>query len=150
MTIFFQEFMRVEVFTRRIAARHKEEMVSHQRSWIGNGKDRVDDHRERDAPMIYTFRKTDMALICIHNNLRQTRSKYIKSQKRTCRKEHEEIPVIATAYTVVDPDAMVVLRFDAVVADAAVVAPGWSPDIAGFAVLCGHFHGCCAGGGGFY
>ena len=43
-----------------------------------------------------------------------------------------------------------VLRFDAVVADAAVVAPGRPPNVAGFAVLCGYFHGCCAGGGGFY
>jgi len=42
-----------------------------------------------------------------------------------------------------------VVRLDAVVADAAVVATRGTPDVAGFAVFDGHLHGGGGGGEGF-
>lgn len=56
--------------------------------------------------------------------------------------EGEEVAVVASPDTVVEPHAMVVLSVDAAVAYAAVMASRWSPYLACFAVL--HWHFKCA------
>ena len=51
-----------------------------------------------------------------------------KQSKQGCgTDEYEKIAVVTTTYAVVEPDAVVVLGFDAIVADTAVVASRWSP-----------------------
>ena len=52
----------------------------------------------------------------------------------------EEKPVVPAPHAVVEPDAVVVLCFDASVADATVVCAGRAPDGAGFAVFCRDLH----------
>ena len=58
-------------------------------------------------------------------------------------------PVVTPPDAVVQPDAVVVLRFDAGVADAAVVGAGRAPDGAGFAVFSRDLHGLRGGTGGW-
>lgn len=53
----------------------------------------------------------------------------------------EEVPVIAPPDAVVEPQAVVVLRVNAVVAHAAVMAARRSPDVARLAVLGRYFKG---------
>lgn len=53
--------------------------------------------------------------------------------------ECEKVPVVAAANAVVKPDTVVVLCFDAIVADAAVVAARRTPDAAGTAIFYGDF-----------
>lgn len=57
--------------------------------------------------------------------------------------EGKEIAVVSAPYAVVEPDAVVVLGFDTVVTDSAMMASGWSPEVACFAVFGRHFHCCC-------
>lgn len=64
------------------------------------------------------------------------------SQKGTGADKGEEVPVIAPANAVVEPNTVVILSVYAVVADTAVVATRRSPDVAGFAILYRYFHGC--------
>lgn len=64
------------------------------------------------------------------------------SQKGTGADKGEEVPVIAPANAIVEPNAVVILSIYAVVADTAVVATWRSPDVAGFAILYRYFHGC--------
>lgn len=61
-----------------------------------------------------------------------------------CRNEREEVSVISAAHAVVEPYAMVIMSFDAVIAEATVVSPRWPPDIAGAAMFNRHLHrsGC--------
>jgi len=54
--------------------------------------------------------------------------------------EREEVPVVAPSDTVVQPYTMVVLRLDAVVADATVMGARRAPYVAAFAVLGWDFH----------
>jgi len=80
----------------------------------------------------------------MHQNLGETCSKKVEAEDSAGRDKGKEVPVIAPAYTIVEPDAMVVLRFDAVVAYSAMVTPCWAPDIASFAVFSRNFHCCCS------
>jgi len=54
----------------------------------------------------------------------------------------EKIAVVAPPDAIVQPDAVVVLRFDACVADATMVGTWGAPDRTGFAVFSWDFHGC--------
>lgn len=63
----------------------------------------------------------------------------IKAQQGSSGDECEEVSVIAAANTVVKPDAMMILGFDAVVADFAVMATRRTPYATGSAVFDGYF-----------
>lgn len=52
----------------------------------------------------------------------------------------EEVAVVAAADAVVQPDAVMILSFDAGITHPAMVGAGWAPDVAGFAVLGRYFH----------
>ena len=54
----------------------------------------------------------------------------------------EEIAVIPSANAVVQPHAVMILRFDTVIADTTMMGSRWTPDVAGFAVFRWHFHSC--------
>ena len=82
----------------------------------------------------------DVLSALVHKDLCQRGSHKIQGTNRRSGEECEEVSIIASSDAVVDPDTMMIGRLDAVVAEAAVVSPGRSPDVAGLAVLCRHFH----------
>jgi hypothetical protein len=55
-------------------------------------------------------------------------------------KECEEISVVSASDAIVDPNTMVVLGLDTVVANSTVVTSRRTPDVASFAVFGWHFH----------
>lgn len=52
MPVFLQEFMRVEVFPRRLSSAHEEEVVSHQRCRIRGCESAVDHHGEGNTEVV--------------------------------------------------------------------------------------------------
>lgn len=91
-----------------------------------------------------------MLLVRKSNDLSQTGKRQKKRKYRPRADESKEEPVVASTNTIVEPDTMVVKCLDTVVTDSAVVAPWWSPDVAGLAVLDWDVHRCCIGSGKSY
>jgi hypothetical protein len=79
-------------------------------------------------------------LIHVHEDVCETSGEEEAADNRTSGDEGEEVAVVSTSDAVIEPDAVVILSLDAVVADSTVVTSRWPPDIAGLAVLSGDFH----------
>lgn len=52
----------------------------------------------------------------------------------------EEVAVVASTDTIVEPDAMMILSFDAIITDTTMMTTRWTPDVAGFAIFGRYFH----------
>lgn len=77
----------------------------------------------------------------VHKNLCKARGKEIGSHERPKRDKCKEIAVVAAANTIIEPDTMMIMSLDAVIANPAMMTTRWSPDVAGFAVFDWHLHG---------
>ena len=64
------------------------------------------------------------------------------SQKGTGADKGKEVSVVPATNAVVEPNTVMILGVDAVVADTAVVTARRSPDVAGFAIFHGYVHRC--------
>jgi hypothetical protein len=91
--------------------------------------------------MIYRRSEGDVLAVHINQDLRKTSGEKVKTQDRSSCYEGEEVTVVATTDTIVDPHTVMILRLDAVIADSTVVTSWWTPDIASLAILYGHLHG---------
>lgn len=76
----------------------------------------------------------------IGDDLCQSHSECKQAKESTGCYEGEEVAIISTTNTVVKPETVMVLCFDAIVAHSAMMATWRSPDIASLAVLGWHFH----------
>ncbi|KFY21059.1 hypothetical protein V493_07584, partial [Pseudogymnoascus sp. VKM F-4281 (FW-2241)] len=122
---------RIKQLPRRLPPPRQKDMVKEQRSRVRERNSRV--HKERKDALLAGDGAAEI------------------KDRHGCpgRDKGEEIPVVATADAVVEPHAVVVVRLDAVIADAAVVAAGRTPDMTGLAVFDGDLHGCAGGEVGF-
>lgn len=73
--------------------------------------------------------------------MRQTGSEQKQPDERSGRHEGEEVAIISPANTVVEPDAMMILRLNAIVTDTAMMGSRGTPDVTCLAVLRWHLHG---------
>lgn len=146
--VLLEELVRVEVLARRLAPGHEEHVVAHQRGRVEEGDEAVDDHGEGHAEVADGGAEGDFLALLVNEDLSEGCPSEVEPKECGAADEGEEIAVVATADAVVEPDAVVVLGLDAVVAQAAVVRPRGAPDVACFAVLGGHLHrgGCRVGG----
>jgi hypothetical protein len=78
--------------------------------------------------------------IHIDEDLSEIRTQDEETQRSAEGKECEEISVVSASNAIVDPNTVVILGLNAVVADSTVVTSRWPPDVASFAVLGWHFH----------
>lgn len=119
-------------------------MVPEQRQRIRARKCAIYDHGKHDPPLLdrvvepYTI--LNLALLSLpENKVEEAQYNEIQSENGGGSHEREEVPVVAAPDAVVKPDTVVVLGFDAVIADAAVVAARRAPDAAGAAIFYGDF-----------
>ena len=140
VSVFFEELVRVEVLACCLPPRHEEDVIAHQRGRIDEGEEAVDEHGKGDAEVADGLGKRDPLEVLVDEDLGERRPGEVEPQERGAADKSKEIAVVATAHTVVEPDAVVVLGLDAVVAQAAVVSAGRPPDAACLAVLGGHLH----------
>jgi hypothetical protein len=80
-------------------------------------------------------------LMHVYNDMCQTSTKQKKRHHCARRNECKEVAVVPPTNAVVEPHTVMIVSFDAVVAHSTMVATRGSPDVAGLAVLDGHFHG---------
>lgn len=121
-------------------------MVTPQTSRVSKRERRVQHQGESDAllrPPRQRSAEADVVLVSVELDVRRGESDEQECQERGGSDVRVEIAVVPPAYTIVEPDAVVVLGFDAAVANAAVVGAGRAPDLAAFAVFGGDFHCCC-------
>ncbi|KFY06261.1 hypothetical protein V492_08095 [Pseudogymnoascus sp. VKM F-4246] len=132
----------IEQLPRRLPASTQEDMVKQQRRRIRQRERRIDQQRKYAPLTRYSRAESAPDIAADDVKLDDRSSDAVHSHQRSSRYEGEEIPVVPPPHTVVQPHAVVVVRLDAVIADAAVVAAGRAPDMTGLAVFHGHLHGC--------
>jgi hypothetical protein len=148
MAVLLRKFVAVEILPRALSACNEESVVSPQRSRVHESKEPEDEHGEGDSVLINRMRTRAVVLPPPCPDMPCARSEEVYPHERATGNESEEVPVVPSSHAVVEPEAMVVLRLDAVVADAAVVAARRAPDVAGFAEFGRDFEGAVLGGRG--
>lgn len=138
-TLGFGELVRVDVFSSRFSARHQEYVIAHERSRVTEGEEADDDKSKWYTEMCHGGSEGDVLSALIDEHLNEAGGDNIYSQQGRRGNKCEEVSVVAFSDTVVQPDAMMVVTLDAVVAHPAVVSSRWSPDVAGSAVFHGKF-----------
>ena len=81
-----------------------------------------------------------MLLILVDYKLDETKAEEEEPEDCTGCNEGEEISVIAASNAVVEPDTVMILGLDAVIAYSAMVSSRRTPDIASLAILGRDFH----------
>lgn len=124
-------------------------MVAPEGGGVDEGDEAVDEHCKRDAVGVYGVCGRRVVLGLPRPNVCGAGGEEVDSQQRARRDECVKVAVVTPTHAVIQPHAMVVLRLDAVVAYAAVVAARGAPDVTRFAVFCGDFEGAVLRDGGF-
>jgi len=83
----------------------------------------------------------NVLLVFVGNNLSDACAEKKYPTKSAGCDESKEIAVVATSDTIVEPNAVMVLSFNAIVANSTMMTTRWPPDIAGSAVLGRNLHG---------
>src|SRR3978361_785193 len=84
-----------------------------------------------------------MPLVVVGNYLAQASESQIQAQQCCCTDEGEEISIVASAHTVVQPDTVVIKSLHTVIAHSTIIASRRPPNVARLAVFHRHVHGCC-------
>ncbi len=90
--------------------------------------------------MTYRRSKRDVLSVHVNKDLGKICTEDEKSQSSTEGKEREEISIISAPNAIINPNAVVVLRLNTVIADSTVVTSRWSPYITSLAIFGWHFH----------
>ena len=136
--------MRVEELSGRLAPRHQVHVVGHQRGRIQERQKAVDDHGEWYPEVADGLAEGHILLILVYGELPQRGADEVHGEKGGRRHEGKEVSVVPPPDTVVNPNAMVVLGFHAVVTDAAMMGSGRPPEVTRLTVLRGDLHRCRA------
>lgn len=139
--VFLKELVAVQELARRLAARHQEHVVAHQRGRVQEAEAPVEHHGEGHRVVVDGLGEGGVLAVHVDEDLREGGADEEEGEQRGGRHEGEEVAVVAPPDAVVEPHAVVVRGLDAVVAHAAVVRAGRPPDVAGLAVFGWHFHG---------
>ena len=116
-------------------------MVAHKCRRIEECENAIDNQKERDTEVADGIADRNVLPTLVHKDLGQRGRHKIQRANGRGSEEREEVSIIASADTVIYPDTVMVGRLNAIVAETAVVSTRRSPDVAGFAILCRHFHG---------
>jgi len=149
VAVLLEKLVRIEILPSRLTTSHKKEMIDHKRQKIWCSDSTINDHGKWNSEVVYCCAEGDILPVHVDQNLSEACAEKIESDKRTRRDEGEEVTVVSSSYTVIDPDTVMILSLNAVVTYPAMVTTCRSPDIAGFAVLGWHFHCCCSRLSGF-
>jgi len=142
MPILFQELVRVEILTGSLSSCHQEEVVAPEAHWVRRNDDTIDHHSKRNAPLVYSVRKTLVFLGLPNKQVGQACPKKKQADQSARTDEDKEIAIIAASNAVVEPDTVMVLCLDTVVTNTTMMGARRAPNIAAFAVLCGYLHSC--------
>lgn len=125
----------VEEFVSCLSAEDQEQMVAPQRHGIHESQDAIEEHCKRYTILIDGTRPGRVIMATPRSHMTNAGSEKVDSKKGSRSYKEEEIAVVASADTIIQPDTVVILCFDTVVTYAAVVTSRWSPDVTALTVL---------------
>lgn len=99
--------------------------------------------------MLHALTERDLFVVRVGDDLDKTRADQVGGENCGRGDKCKEISVIAFSDTVIEPDTVVVVGLDTVIAEAAVMSTRRAPDVASPAVLNRDFHGSRVGLGRF-
>jgi hypothetical protein len=147
MSVLFHEFMRVQVFACGFTPPNQKQMIHTKAERIRPAEETINGHGKRNPPFIDGFAKRCAIARSPDENVREGSSEKKEAQQSCRTHKDEEVAVVAATHAVVEPNTVMVLSFNAVVADTTVMRARRSPYVAAFAILGGNFH-CSVGTGG--
>lgn len=115
-------------------------MVPHKRRGVEGEQGTVNDENKRYPEVVHRLAERDALLVHVHDELGYRDADEVYAKQRCRAHEREEIAVVAPADTVVQPHAVMVLSFDTVVAEPAMVCSRGAPYVARFAEFGWHLH----------
>lgn len=133
------KLMRVDIFPSRFSARHQEDMVAHKRSWVAEGEEPDNDKSERHAEMCHSRGEGNVLPALVDEHLDEACGNDVHGQKSRRSDKGEKVSVVAFSNTIVQPDAVMIMALNAVVAHSTVMSTRGAPDITRSAVLHGEF-----------
>ena len=116
-------------------------MITPQTSRIWRNKKSIDEHGEGHPPMIYRLTKADFLVRLIPKAMPEAGESKEHPKEGAKTDKGKEIPVVAPPDAIIQPDTMMILSFDTIVANSAMMATRRPPYIAGLAVLGRDVHG---------
>lgn len=147
MAVCLGELVGVEILSRSLAPSDQEQVVRPQRRGVRHRDDAIDDHGPGYSPSGDSGPKGHPLARHIDQDVRETGTNQKQGEDGTRADKGKEVTVIAAPNTVVEPDAVMIERFNTIIADPAVVAARGPPDITGLTVFHGHVHGSHIRGG---
>lgn len=116
-------------------------MIAHQGCWVAE-HDETEYHESKgDSEMVHGLPERYALTLFVDKNLHEGARYAVDAQNGPRHEHREEVSIIALANAVVDPDAVVVVPFDTVVAKPAVMRARGPPDIASSTMFYWNFHG---------
>jgi hypothetical protein len=140
MPVLLLELVAVEILPSCLATAHKEQMVRPQTGGIRYYDKRINEHGEWNAPDVDGMSESAVVTHHPHKDMCQAGSEQEKAHDGTRCHERQKVAVVAAANAIVEPNTVMILRFDAGITHAAMVCSWRAPDIARFAEFDRHFH----------
>lgn len=72
------ELVGIDVFSCCFAARHKENMITHEGSWVKKGNKAVDNHREGNAEFVDCLTKGNVRTVHVNEDMAEGGAKQVK------------------------------------------------------------------------
>ena len=108
--------MGVQVFAGGLTPGHQEEVIAHERCRVKEA-DQAEDHQGKGEPeVIYSGAKGDALLALINEDLCERGAQEIESKQGAGGYESEKVAIVTPANAVVEPDTVMILGLDAVIA----------------------------------
>lgn len=118
-------------------------MVACEATGIYQTQDSQNDKGEWHAKVIDRLAKRQSLTVHEEQDLRQAGTNEVYGKKGSRRDKGEEVAVVALSHAIVQPNAVMIVTFHAIVTQPTVVSTWRPPDVAGPAMFDRHFHGSC-------
>lgn len=140
-SLLLDKLMRVHILSCGFAPGREEDVIPHQCSGVEEKDESENDERKGNWKMLHALAERDLLAVRVGNDLDETRADEVGGENCGRGNKCKEISVVAFSDTVIEPDTVVVVGLDTVIAKATVVGTWRAPDVASSAVLNGDFHG---------
>ena len=140
MAVLFQEFMRGDVLSSGLTPCHEPEMISPKTSGIGHRKYTVNNHCEGHVVMLDGAPEREVVIGGIFQAVTEATEYKVKPQQRACAYKAEEIAIVSSPDTIIDPHTVMIQALNAIVADPAMMASWRPPNVAGLTIFSRHVH----------
>lgn len=144
VSVDFGEFVRIEVFPCGFASAHEKKMVAEQRCRIRRSENTIYEHGKRCSPVANGMAECNSGLRAICETVSETGESKKEPENRPRSDEGEKVAIVSSTNTIVEPNTVMIECFDTIIANPAMIASRWPPDVTSLAIFdrdihCGRF-----------